>query len=285
MRFLVLGCNGMAGHMIAIYLKENGHDVTGYARKKSNYVNTIIGDVTDLTKLANTLATGKYDSVINCVGILNQFAEADHAGAILVNGYLPHFLAQVTSDMNTQIIQMSTDCVFSGKKGGYTEASVPDGTTFYDRTKAIGELNDRKNVTFRNSIVGPDINVNGIGLLNWFMKQTNSVYGFTGAIWTGQTTLQLAKTMEVAAQARISGLYNMVPNGNISKYDLLKLFNKYIRKKTISVIPKDDFIADKTLVRTNYEGFSYEIPDYETMIRELGQWMREHKALYPQYDL
>lgn len=285
MRFLILGCNGMAGHMIAIYLKEKGHNVTGYARKKSSYVNTIMGDVTDFAKVVETITNGKYDSVINCVGILNQFAEADHAGAVLLNGYLPHFLAQVTSDMNTQIIQMSTDCVFSGKTGGYTEASVPDGITFYDRTKAIGELNDRKNVTFRNSIVGPDINVNGIGLLNWFMKQTDSVYGFTGAIWTGQTTLQLAKTMEAAAQGRISGLYNMVPNGNISKYELLKLFNKYIRKKTIDIIPKDDFIADKTLIRTNYEGFSYIIPDYETMVRELGQWMREHKALYPQYDL
>lgn len=285
MRFLILGCNGMAGHMIAIYLKEKGHDVTGYARKKSSYVNTIIGDVTDFAKLAENITNGKYDTVINCVGILNQFAEADHAGAVLMNGYLPHFLARVTSDMDTQIIQMSTDCVFSGKTGGYTEASVPDGTTFYDRTKAIGELNDHKNVTFRNSIVGPDINVNGIGLLNWFMKQTNSAYGFTGAIWTGQTTLQLAKTMEAAAQDRISGLYNMVPNGNISKYELLKLFNKYIRKNTIDIIPKDDFIADKTLVRTNYEGFSYIIPDYETMVRELGQWMREHRALYPQYDL
>ena len=285
MRFLILGCNGMAGHMIAIYLKEKGHDVTGYARKKSSYVNTIIGDVTDFAKLAENITNGKYDTVINCVGILNQFAEADHAGAVLMNGYLPHFLARVTSDMDTQIIQMSTDCVFSGKTGGYTEASVPDGTTFYDRTKAIGELNDHKNVTFRNSIVGPDINVNGIGLLNWFMKQTNSAYGFTGAIWTGQTTLQLAKTMEAAAQDRISGLYNMVPNGNISKYELLKLFNKYIRKNTIDIIPKDDFIADKTLVRTNYEGFSYIIPDYETMVRELGQWMREHRALYPQYDI
>lgn len=285
MRFLILGCNGMAGHMIAIYLKEKGHDVTGYARKKSSYVNTIIGDVTDFAKIAETITNGKYDSVINCVGILNQFAEADHAGAVLVNGYLPHFLARITFDMNTQIVQMSTDCVFSGKTGGYTEASIPDGTTFYDRTKAIGELNDRKNVTFRNSIVGPDINANGIGLLNWFMKQTNSVYGYTGAIWTGQTTLQLAKTMEMAAQYRISGLYNMVPNENISKYDLLKLFNKYIRKKKIDIIPKDDFIADKTLVRTNYAGFSYEVPDYDVMIHELGQWMRRHKALYPQYDL
>ena len=285
MRFLILGCNGMAGHMIALYLKEKKHDVTGYARKKSSFIETIIGDATNFSLLTEVIGKGKFDSVINCVGVLNQFAEVDHAGAVLVNGYLPHFLAKITSGMNTQIIQMSTDCVYSGKTGGYTETSIPDGETFYDRTKAIGELNDDKNITLRNSIVGPDINANGIGLLNWFMQQNGSVQGFTGAIWTGQTTLQLAKTMEIAAQYRISGLYNMVPNGNISKYELLKLFNKYIRKNKIEIIAKDGFIADKTLIRTNYDGFQYVIPDYEIMVKELGDWMRKHKSLYPQYDL
>lgn len=271
--------------MIALYLKEKKHDVTGYARKKSSFIETIIGDATNFSLLTEVIGKGKFDSVINCVGVLNQFAEVDHAGAVLVNGYLPHFLAKITSGMNTQIIQMSTDCVYSGKTGGYTETSIPDGETFYDRTKAIGELNDDKNITLRNSIVGPDINANGIGLLNWFMQQNGSVQGFTGAIWTGQTTLQLAKTMEIAAQYRISGLYNMVPNGNISKYELLKLFNKYIRKNKIEIIAKDGFIADKTLIRTNYDGFQYVIPDYEIMVKELGDWMRKHKSLYPQYDL
>ena len=285
MRFLVLGCNGMAGHMISIYLQEQGHDVIGFARRESKIVKTITGDVTDFGSLTDIIKNGKFDSIINCIGILNQFAEKDHAGAVLINGYLPHFLAKATIDMDTQIIQMSTDCVYSGKTGGYTEKSLPDGVTFYGRTKAIGELNDGKNVTLRNSIVGPDINKNGIGLLNWFMQQNGTVQGFTGALWTGQTTLQLAKTMEVAAKNRVFGLYNMVPDSNISKYDLLKLFNKYIRKKKLEIVPKDGFVADKTLIRTNFNDFSYQIPDYETMVKELGDWMRKHKSLYPQYDL
>lgn len=285
MRFLVLGCNGMAGHMVALYLKEQGHDVIGYARREAKYIKSVVGDATDFDALSKVIRNGNFDSIINCVGILNQFAEKDRAGAVLINGYLPHFLAKVTRDMDTQVIQMSTDCVFSGRTGGYTEESFPDGGTFYDRTKAIGELNDRKNVTLRNSIVGPDININGIGLLNWFMKQDGPVQGFKGALWTGQTTLQLAKTMEAAAKERVSGLYNMVPNSNISKYELLKLFNKYIRREKIEIIPRDDFIADKTLIRTNYDGFQYTVPDYEKMVNELGDWMREHKSLYPQYDL
>lgn len=285
MKFLVLGCNGMTGHVISIYLKEQGHEVVGMARRKSEFIETIIGDVTNFEFLKGVIQSNKYDTVINCIGILNQFAENNHTNAVLLNGYLPHYLAMITENMSTQVIHMSTDCVFSGREGSYTEDSVPDGQLFYDRSKAMGELNDSKNVTLRNSIIGPDINENGIGLLNWFMKQNGCVNGYTKAIWTGQSTLQLAKTMELAAKERISGLYNMVPSKSVNKYELLKLFNQYIRRESIEILPQDNFVSDKSLVRTNYSGFDYEIPDYEIMVKELGEWMREHRALYPHYDL
>lgn len=285
MRFLVLGCNGMAGHMISLYLKEQGHDVTGFARSESRFVETIIGDARDLDLLKRSIDEGGYDTVINCVGLLNKFAEADHESAVFLNSYLPQFLAKVTADTHTQIIQMSTDCVFSGSKGGYTEDSFPDGTLFYDRSKALGELVDGKNVTLRNSIVGPDIKPSGIGLINWFLQQHGRVKGYKNAIWTGQTTLQLAKTMENAAIQHVHGLYNMVPDQSISKYDMLLLFNKYLRSDPIEVVPEENFRIDKSLVRTRFEGFSYKIPDYEQQIKELGDWMRDHKALYPQYNL
>lgn len=285
MKFLVLGCNGMAGHMISIYMKEQGHDIVGYARENSRFIDTVIGDATDFELLKQTILKGNYDSVINCVGLLNQFAESNHSMAVLLNGYLPHYLTQVTEGTDIQVIQMSTDCVFSGKTGGYTEDSNPDGTLFYDKSKAIGELRDEKNITLRNSIVGPDIKENGIGLLNWFMKQHGAVNGFISTIWTGQTTLQLAKTMEIAAKRRAHGLYNMVPSMSINKYELLKLFNTYIRREPIEIKPVDELIADKSLIRTCFDGFDYVIPDYETMIKELGVWMRQHKNLYPHYDL
>lgn len=203
----------------------------------------------------------------------------------MINAYLPHFLAKVTAGTKTQVIQMSTDCVFSGKEGQYTEVSVPNGTLFYDKSKALGELDDDKNITLRNSIVGPDINQNGIGLLNWFMKQEGPVKGFEKAIWTGQTTLQLAKTMEQAALRRANGLYNTVPSTSITKYDLLHLFNTHIRKDRIDIIKESSFSADKSLVRTRFEGFDYEIPSYDVMVKELAEWMRDHKELYPHYDL
>ncbi len=284
MKFLVLGCNGMAGHTISLYLKEQGHDVTGFAQEKSKYVDTIVGDARDINFMRNLITDGKYDTVINCIGILNQFAEQNKALATFLNSYFPHFLAEVTSGTDTQVIHMSTDCVFSGKRGEYTEDDFRDGETFYDRSKALGELEDDKNITLRNSIVGPDINPNGIGLMNWFMKQNAPIGGYTKAMWTGQTTLQLAKTMEVAAKERASGLYNTVPDHSISKYDLLRLFNKYMKNDSIQISPVEGVNADKSLKRTRYD-FSYIIPDYEVMVSELADWVIKHKDMYPHYGL
>ena len=282
MKFLVLGCNGMAGHMISLYLKEQGHSVFGFDRSVPRYVNGIAGDARDVDTIRNLITEGKYDSVINCIGILNQFAEENKALASFLNSYFPHFLAEVTSGTDTQVIHMSTDCVFSGKKGGYTEADFRDGETFYDRSKALGELDDNKNITLRNSIVGPDINPKGIGLLNWFMQQNGEINGFTKAMWTGQTTLQLAKTMEAAAREKASGLYNTVPDHSISKYDLLQLFNRYLRDDRVIIHPIEGVNADKSLKRTRFD-FGYRIPDYEVMVAELATWIQTHKELYQHY--
>lgn len=284
MKFLVLGCNGMAGHTISLYLKERGHDVFGFDLRKSNIVESADGDARNVDFLKDLIINGKYDSVINCIGILNQQAEDKKALASFLNGYFPHFLADVTQNTDAQVIHMSTDCVFSGMKGQYTEDDFTDGRTFYDRSKALGELNDNKNITLRNSIIGPDINPKGIGLMNWFMQQNGEVNGFTKSLWTGQTTLQLAKTMEVAAKERATGLYNTVPATDISKFDLLCLLNKYLRNDSIKINKVDGICADKSLKRTKFD-FSYIIPDYEVMVSEMAQWVRDHKSLYPHYDL
>ncbi len=284
MKFLILGCNGMAGHTISLYLKERGHDVLGFDMRQSTLVESVAGNALNSDFIKELVGFNKFDSVINCIGLLNQFAEKDKAGAVYLNGYLPHYLAQITEGTSTQIIHMSTDCVFSGKKGQYTETDFRDGETFYDRTKAIGELEDDKNITLRNSIIGPDLNPNGIGLLNWFMKQDNEVDGYKGSIWTGQTTLQLAKTMEAAAKERAHGLINAVPDESISKYDLLQLFNHYLRDDKIKINVVYNNVLDKSLKRTRFD-FDYLIPDYEAMVAELAVWMKKHSSLYPHYNL
>lgn len=284
MKYLILGCNGMAGHTISLYLKEKGYSVYGFDRVKSKYIESFTGDARDLELIKNLIVKGNFDTVINCIGILNQDAENNKSIAVFLNSFFPHFLVDITKNMKTQIIQMSTDCVFSGKKGNYVEQDFRDGESFYDRTKALGELDDNKNITLRNSIVGPDINPDGIGLFNWFMLQNNDVNGYTRTMWTGQTTLQLAKTMEYASQHSVFGLINAVPSKPISKFNLLKLFNKYFRNNSLNIHPIEGVIMDKSLKRTNFS-MDYVIPNYEIMVRELAQWINDHKDMYPHYNL
>ncbi|MBS7344012.1 MAG: sugar nucleotide-binding protein [Parabacteroides sp.] len=283
MKILVLGSNGMAGHLISLYFQERNYEVTGFARQQSPFLaHSIIGDASDMDLLKKYIFEGEYDAVVNCIGLLNQFAEENKAMAVLLNGYLPHYLVEITKNMKTRIIHMSTDCVFAGNDGPYFEDSIPNGTSFYDRSKAIGEINTSKDLTFRNSIVGPDIKSTGIGLFNWFMKQKDSIGGYTGAIWTGVTTYTLAKAMEQALKENLTGLYNLVNNESISKYHLLQLFNKYFRDSKVDIYPNDQLQLDKSLRRKRND-FSFVVPPYEQQIAEMAEWCNKHKEIYPHY--
>lgn len=253
MKVLILGVACMAGHTISIYFQESGHDVTAFSRNSIDYCKNINGDVLDFESLKNIIVDGQYDAIINAIGKLNNEAEIHKSNAVLLNCYLPHFLSDATREMKTKITHLSTDCVFSGKSGGYSEISLRDGKTFYVRSKALGELENDKDLTFRISIIGSDMNETGIGLFNWFMKQDGQINGFTKAIWTGVTTLTLAKAMEQALK-NLTGLYNLVNNETISKFELLKLFNKYMNDGQNEILPSDKLSLDKSLInnRTDF---------------------------------
>ena len=278
----MLGATGMAGHVISIYLSEQGHEVTTFSRKKFLYCENIIGDAFNLDLLSDIIFTGGFDVVINCIGILNRNAEKNKDKAVFLNSYLPHYLSSLTRKIDTRIFHMSTDCVFSGKTGGYKEHSLRDGEVFYDRSKALGEIENQKDLTFRNSIIGPDMNMNGIGLFNWFMKQETTIKGYNRAIWTGVTTITLARTMEKATVEKLSGLYNLVNNDVISKYNMLNLFNKFFKQGRINIELCNDVVIDKSLVNTRVD-FDFVVPSYEEMIIEMKKWIMDHKELYPHY--
>lgn len=272
----------MAGHIITLYFKEQGYDVTGFTRRPVYFCKNIIGDAMNPNDVKAAILGEDFDVVINAIGILNQNAEDHKSMAVMLNGYLPHFIADTLRDSKTKLIHMSTDCVFAGNTGPYYEDSFPDGRIFYDRSKAIGEVNDDKNLTFRNSIVGPDYNENGIGLFNWFMKQEGPINGFTGAIWTGVTTLTLAKAMKQAIKENLTGLYNLVNNESINKFELCELFNKYFRKGKVVINPSDKLQLDKSL-RHRRTDFSFTVPSYEQQIKEMVDWVNTHKEYYPHY--
>lgn len=272
----------MAGHTVTLYFKEQGHEVTAFSRKAFPYCKWIQGDAFDTGHLRDVIVNGGYDAVINCIGLLNRFAESAPEKAVYINSYLPHQIVAWLEDKQTRFVQMSTDCVFAGNTGPYNENSFPDGRSYYDRTKALGEVNDRKNLTFRNSIVGPDINEDGIGLFHWFMKQSGCINGFTKAVWTGVTTLTLAKAMEQALVQNLTGLYNLVNNRSITKYDLLCLFNKYFRNDDLTINPSESLVLDKTLICCRTD-FNFVVPTYEQMVIEMKEWVDSHKELYPLY--
>lgn len=283
MKILVLGSIGMAGHTITIYFKEKGYDVTAFSLSPFLYVDhNILGDAFDTNWFIEMIQKNDYDVIINCIGLLNQVADNNPSKAVYLNSYLPHLVCDTLRDKKTKFIQMSTDCVFAGNTGPYYENSLKDGATFYDRTKALGEVEDNKNLTFRNSIIGPDMNENGIGLFNWFMKQSGTLSGYTGAIWTGVTTLTLAKAMEQAIRENLTGLYNLVNNESISKYELISLFNKYFRNDKLIINKNNELQLDKSL-RNTRKDFNFVVPSYEEMVIEMKEWVDNHPDLYPHY--
>ena len=275
MKILVLGSTGMLGHVVSQYFFEKGCGVIKTTRKNDD---PLYFDVEkNINQLEKIIESTKPDVVINCIGILNQKAEDNKTLAVIANSLLPHYIDQLSEKYSFKFIHISTDCVFSGNTGSYTEDSFQDATSFYGRSKALGEINNNRSVTLRTSIVGPDINENGIGLFNWFMKQTGEVQGFTNVIWTGVTTIELAKQIEFAIKNDLKGLYNVVNGNVIDKYSLLQLFKEKFNKE-IEIIPNGEQVSKKTLLPS--QKCHFDIPSYEQMIEEMKNWIIEHKELY-----
>ena len=277
MKILVLGSEGMLGHVVKRYFENKGYEVYATSRNKENenYFD-LTDNIKDIDKIVDRI---KPQVVINCIGLLNKVAEENQALAVLINSYLPHYMDELSAKKNFKFIHVSTDCVFDGKKGQYAVDSFKDAYSFYGQSKALGEINNNRSVTLRTSIVGPDENPKGIGLFQWFMKQENETKGYSKAIWTGITTIQFAKCMEEAIEKNLAGLYHAVNGDKIAKADLLKLFAKYF-KPSIKVIEDANFVSDKSLILKEND-YKFNIPSYEQMIKDMKQWVLENKDLYP----
>lgn len=283
MKVLVLGSGGMAGHIVATYLRENGYSVDTLSAKNKLDNKTVLLDVTDTPTFISYLGKKRYDVVVNCIGLLIKPSEERKDLAVALNSYLPHFLEAYYKNSKTKIIHLSTDCVFSGKSSPYNETSWYDGELFYDRSKALGEIINNKDLTFRMSIIGPDMQKDGVGLFNWFYAQSGNINGYTKAIWNGVTTIELAHAIEEAIKQDLTGLYHLAPDKSISKYNLLRLFAEVFNKKDIIITPSDNMSFDKTLLNTRTD-FKFYIPDYKKMITEMKEWVDQHRDLYHHYE-
>lgn len=281
-KILLLGSAGMAGHVVLKYLSESQrYQITDVARNRQMTSHTVNLDITQKQEVENMVTQLKPDYIVNCIGTLIRESNNDKANAIYVNAYFPNQLMNLARAINARLIHISTDCVFSGDRGGYTEADFKDGKDVYAQTKALGEVINDTDLTIRTSIIGPEIK-GGEGLFHWFMQQKGDINGYNTAFWSGVTTVELAKTIQFVLQENTSGLVHLTAKQKVSKYDLLKLFQKIWRKNDVSINPLAWKNVDKSLVNTRKD-FDYTVPDYETMLKELLDHMEKYKPVYAHY--
>jgi len=270
-KILVFGARGMFGHVVVRYLSGLGtYQVVACARGLQPHEGHSV-EVTDFPAVRDVLEKERPDIVLNAVGMLVKACSDRPDQAILVNSYFPHCLARLGGELGFKLIHISTDCVFSGKTGGYREDSFRDGDLPYDRTKAMGEVVDSRNLTIRTSIIGPEVRENGTGLFRWFMQQHGTVRGYTNAFRSGVTSLELAKAVDAAIEQNLSGLYHLAMP-KISKFDLLELFRDIWRKDDVEILPSADFHCNRELLCTRKD-FQYALPaSHRAMLEELRRW-------------
>ncbi len=287
MVYLILGASGMAGHMITKYLKSKGHDVITVSRDGKSDItynvsnHNINGPMIMTKRDKNGKAIGIEQTilgilhqtlpevVVNCTGMLVNACDYNVQDAILINSIFPHRLHELSQREGLhgfKLVHISTDCVFSGKVGSYNETDITDGQGNYAKTKALGEVGG-DSLTIRTSIIGPELK-DGTGLLQWFLKQ-DECQGWVNVYWSGVTTLELAKAIDVLVDKDVKGLYHLTQEKKISKYELLKVISEVYNKDTrIFQVPAIKH-CDKSLVDNRNV---YTPPSYYDMLKELRDY-------------
>jgi dTDP-4-dehydrorhamnose reductase len=226
----------------------------------------------DFGSVKKPLCQLKPDAVINCIGLIKQLPIArEPIPAIQINALFPHQLSAACMRQNARFIHISTDCVFTGKKGRYTEEDDSDATDLYGRTKYLGEVAGDGACTLRTSIIGHELR-NGKSLIEWFLSQNGRVSGYTNAIYSGLPTIELSEVIQkyVLPDQSLSGLFH-VSSEPISKHDLLSLVAKQYRK-TIIIEPSDCVREDKTLDSALFRARTgYHPPEWSVLVRKMHE--------------
>ncbi|MGM0945466.1 MAG: dTDP-4-dehydrorhamnose reductase family protein [Bacteroidota bacterium] len=279
-RVFVLGSTGMLGHQVVLRLNQRPDiQVFDLSFRNKFREETVICDVTDFHRLEQLIAEIQPDIIINCIGVLIKGSNDNPKNSILINAYLPHYLVSLADRIGAKVIHVSTDCVFSGKKGGYVESDFRDADDVYGRGKALGEIFSDKHLTLRTSIIGPELKMNGEGLFHWFMNQNGRIDGYSKSIWGGVTTLELAKVIDYILKKEIFGLIHITNSAPISKFELLSLIKKIWNKNDVYINKTDGKVVDKSLL-TIRDDFNYEYKGYSEMLMDLKLFMASNKDKY-----
>jgi dTDP-4-dehydrorhamnose reductase len=276
-KVLIIGANGMLGHKLVQVLRKD-HDVWACIRmplsdtpakivleteKTLTVPDIICGD-----EFSKAVAGLRPDVIINAAGIIKQVPEAaDNALMIEVNAAFPHRLSAIAREAGARVITIGTDCVFSGKKGNYSENDIPDAVDLYGRSKLLGELSDEHCLTLRTSIIGRELGSRH-SLVEWFLSNRGkTVKGYTNAVYSGMPTIVLAETIRQLLNADnwFSGIYH-VASRPITKYQLLERLNAAY-DAGITIEPDNNTQIDRSLNgNLFYELTGIQIPDWDSMI-------------------
>ncbi len=281
-RVLVLGASGMLGNaMLRLFSGSAGFRAMGTLRSGAaarlfpagNNLELYSGiDAENPDIMAQLLHRLRPDAVINCVGLIKQLPGAeDPLAAIAVNALLPHRLARLCALAGARLIHISTDCVFSGSDGMYTESSPSDAQDLYGRSKYLGEVDYENALTLRTSIIGHELG-SANGLVEWFLAQEGEVSGYRKAVFSGLPTVELAKVIRdyVIPRPDMRGLYH-VSAEPVNKYDLLKLVAS-VYGKSITIHADDKLVIDRSLSSVRFRAETgYQPPPWAQLI----QIMRE----------
>ena len=282
MRLLILGGSGMLGHQLWRGLHAQHDTWVTLRRPVADFaVHNLFDeakaiqfdDITDDTALERALGQAKPEAVINCVGLIKQRDEAsDEALTLCVNAEFPHRLAKRCGEAGARLIHFSTDCIFAGTKGNYTESDPSDAADLYGQSKHQGEVADAHSVTLRTSVIGHELGTN-LALLDWFLSQRGqAISGFTKAIYSGFTTLEMARIVDriLTQNPALSGVWH-VASEPISKFALLQLCREKLGWKGV-IEPNDEFVCDRSLNADRFnQATGYSPPSWEAMISELAQ--------------
>lgn len=281
-KVLLLGATGMAGHVAYHYLKEtNKYEIINVVFRNKLTAESIVLDVTDKYATEELIKSVKPDIIVNCIGILIKGSQQHPDNAIYINAYFPHLLERLSNEIDTKLIHISTDCVFSGKKGNYSEYDFKDADDIYGRSKALGEVINEKDLTLRTSIIGPELKQDGEGLFHWFMHQEGKVNGFIDAIWGGVTTIELAKAIDMAIEQNFTGIVHLSNGKGINKYDLLNLFRNIWNRSGIDINPFEGHVVDKSLQASTF--YNLNVPSYRKMLDEMKNWMDKYRDMYQNF--
>lgn len=282
-KVLVLGASGMLGNAVCrFFASEKRYAVVGSVRSSvarqrlppdlhSSIVPGV--DATQIDAVARVFAATRPQAVINCIGIVKQLPQADDPlEAIPINALLPHRLAELCAVAGARLVHVSTDCVFSGAKGGYRESDAPDARDLYGRSKLLGEVEYPHTVTLRTSIIGPE-RESAHGLVGWFLTQERPISGYTKAIFSGLPTVELARVIHdfVLPHDELRGLYH-VSSSPIDKYALLRLIAREYQK-SIQILPDDHVVVDRSLDSQRFrEATGYVSPSWPDLVRVMHEF-------------